>query len=137
MPEYDYFEMKHDYTLDHKVSHPLSVARHHFAESGPYLDDDYMLAVKLSLALAICEVDRVDYLQDVTNHMFVKTFDFVSYLDPEEHDVTAEEVEQMKKDVLYILESGKVRFKDVPVEKDDITDELYLKYYVEAIHNGR
>ena len=124
----EYQGMKHDFNLRFERM-GNSASLFYFDDLGPSFTKYHEFAVQVCIILARLEIEHTNDLQEITNHMFVKMFDFVPYFDPEEDDVSQEEINEMLEDIKYVLDSGKVRFKDVNVGEDDILTEEYLEYY--------
>ena len=124
----EYQGMKHDYRgLFDRMGNSASLFI--FDDSGPAIKHNCVSAVRNCIALARLEIEHTGELQDITNYMFVKNFDLAPFLNPEEFPILQEEIDEILEDIKYVLDSGKVRFKDVDIGEDDILTEEYLEYY--------
>ena len=87
----EYASLKHDLKLTYLNSNDQSVGMFHLNDLGPSFDGDPLFALQVSLALTYENVDQI----------------IVG-----EHVETQEELEEMKRDRDFVLNSGKLNYED-------------------------
>lgn len=107
----EYAELKHDFKLYYDRS-DKSVGMFLLNDYGPSFEGDPLFALKVSLALASIEAGSYPTLNDGINYMFLQTYENVDQIIVGEHVDTQEELEQMIKDRDFVLNSGKLNYKD-------------------------
>ena len=71
-----------------------------------------LFALQVSLALATIEAELYPTLNDGVNYMFYQTYENVDQIIVGEHVETQEELEEMKRDRDFVLNSGKLNYED-------------------------
>ena len=104
----EYEDIKHDFNLEFDRTDQYSAAMRNFNDLGPSFDDDPVLAIMVSVAIASIEVSRFDKINDCTKHMFKETYKLVQDLEVGVH-CNEEEKRAMERDVEFIIKSKKIR----------------------------
>ena len=107
----EYHDLKHDFKLDY-INHDQSMGMFHLDDLGSSFDDDPLFALQVSLALATIEAELYPTLNDGVNYMFYHTYENVDQIVVGEHVETQEELDEMKRDRDFVLNSGKLDYDD-------------------------
>ena len=108
----EYASLKHDLKLTYLNSNDQSVGMFHLNDLAPSFDGDPLFALQVSLALATIEAELYPTLNDGVNYMFYQTYENVDQIIVGEHVETQEELEEMKRDRDFVLNSGKLNYED-------------------------
>lgn len=108
----EYASLKHDLKLTYLNSNDQSVGMFHLNDLGPSFDGDPLFVLQVSLALATIEAELYPTLNDGVNYMFYQTYENVDQIIVGEHVETQEELEEMKRDRDFVLNSGKLNYED-------------------------
>lgn len=106
-----YEDIKHDFRTSY-IDSEQSVGIFHLNDLGPHFDECPLLALKVSLALATFEAELYPTLNDGVNYMFYHTYENVDEIIVGEHVETQEELDEMKRDRDFVLNSGKLDYED-------------------------
>ena len=115
-----YESLKHDFKISYLKSEQ-SVGMFHLNDLGPQFDDCPLFALKVSLALATIEAELYPTLNDGVNYMFYHTYENVDEIVVGEHVETQEELDEMKRDRDFVLNSGKLNYEDA--FRDEISEK--------------
>ena len=107
----EYSDFKHDFRTDYETG-DQSRGMFHLDDLGPSFKDDPMFALRVSLALATIEAELYPTLNDGVNYMFYHTYENVDRIIVGVHVETQEELDEMKRDRDFVLNSGKLDYED-------------------------
>ena len=107
----EYSDFKHDFRTDYETG-DQSVGMFHLDDLGPSFKGDPLFALRVSLALATIEAELYPTLNDGVNYMFYHTYENVDEIIVGEHVETQEELDEMKRDRDFVLNSGKLDYED-------------------------
>ena len=106
-----YEDLKHDFRTSY-LNSEQSAGMFHLNDLGPQFDECPLFALKVSLALATIEAELYPTLNDGVNYMFYHTYENVDEIIVGEHVETQEELDEMKRDRDFVLNSGKLDYED-------------------------
>ena len=115
----EYGDLKHDFRTTYIKSGDQSVGMFHLNDFGPYFKGDPLLALQVSLALATIEAELYPTLNAGVNYMFYHTYENVDEIVVGEHVETQEELDEMKRDRDFVLNSGKLDYEDAFRDETD------------------
>lgn len=115
----EYASIKHDIKLTYLNSKDQSVGMFHLNDLGPSFDNDPLFALQVSLALATIEAELYPTLNDGANYMFYHTYENIDEIIVGEHVETQEELDEMKQDRDFVLNSGKLDYDDAFRDETD------------------
>lgn len=85
----------------------------HLHDFGSYFKVNPLLALQVFLVLATIEAELYPTLNKGVNYMFYHTYENVNEIIVGEHIETQEELNKMKRDQDFVLNSGKLDYEDV------------------------
>ena len=106
-----YEDIKHDFKTSY-INSEQSRGMFHLDDLGPSFKGDPMFALRVSLALATIEAELYPTLNDGVNYMFYHTYENVDRIIVGVHVETQEELDEMKRDRDFVLNSGKLDYED-------------------------
>ena len=106
-----YEDIKHDFKTSY-INSEQSVGMFHLNDLGPQFNGCPLFALKVSLALATIEAELYPTLNDGVNYMFYHTYENVDEIIVGVHVETQEELDEMKRDRDFVLNSGKLDYED-------------------------
>lgn len=107
----EYSDFKHDFRMDYETG-DQSRGMFHLDDLGPSFKGDPMFALRVSLALATIETELYPTLNDGVNYMFYHTYENVDRIIVGVHVESQEELDEMKRDRDFVLNSGKLDYED-------------------------
>ena len=114
----EYSDLKKGFRIKYE-SGDQSRGMFYLDDLGPSFDDDPLFALQVSLALATIEAELYPTLNDGVNYMFYHTYENVDQIVVGEHVETQEELDEMKRDRDFVLNSGKLDYEDAFRDETD------------------
>ena len=106
-----YEDIKHDFKTSY-INIEESVFMLHLNYLVPHFKGFPLFALKVSLALCTIEAELYPTLNDGVNYMFYHTYENVDEIIVGVHVETQEELDEMKRDRDFVLNSGKLDYED-------------------------
>ena len=107
----EYSDLKKGFKINYETG-DHSRGMFYLDDLGPSFQGDPMFALRVSLALATIEAELYHTLNDGVNYMFYHTYENIDRIIVGVHVDTQEELDEMKRDRDFVLNSGKLDYED-------------------------